>query len=137
MDNQLSIASIQLPDFTQVNHPVGMIYDRLSPDINFKFLLTKFFNEMFIGNYTIEMFHMIFTDPNAKYTYFADSFPNMPMHVADSYIAFYLQLIEFLKDKYETYKNQAYTIKQITTGLPNITRIELQRHYAGWYIVIY
>jgi hypothetical protein len=92
---------------------------------------------MFVNGYTINDFQGILNDNSLRYGYFAESIPMMTTDLADSYIVYYLQLIDLIKDKYESYKSQAQIIKQITTGLPAIMSVDLETHYTGWYIVIY
>ena len=137
MDSPINIASIQLPDISTVAHPVNQLYKQLAGDVNFRFLTLKFFTSMFVNGYTINDFQGILNDNSLRYGYFAESIPTMTTDLADSYIVYYLQLIDLIKDKYESYKSQAQIIKQITTGLPAIMSVDLETHYTGWYIVIY
>ena len=50
---------------------------------------------------------------------------------------FFLLYTDAIKDKVEVYKQQATILKQVTTGQPLVSAIDLEIHYTGWYVVIF
>lgn len=132
-----NVASIQIPDLSVSQHQVSYLYKNLALHPDFLLMFNAFLNAMFVQGYTRETFAAINAYDTERYKFAGNLNPAMTCDMADKYFALYMQFIDLIGDKYESYIEQAQIAKQILTGNPLLLSVNLEIHYTGWYVVIF